>query len=112
MEYTNLPDLDGLAALRAVVEMGGVSGAAEVLHIGQPAVTKRLRALEERVGIPLTQRLGGRLRLTPAGDKVYQFAVQTTDRLALLKEELQSLKLGRDTLQLQVSFAIGEHFRC
>ena len=110
MEYTNLPDLDGLAALRAVVEKGGVSGAAEILHIGQPAVTKRLRALEERVGIPLTQRLGGRLRLTPAGDKVYQFAVQTTDRLALLKEELQSLRLGRDTLRLQVSFAIGEHF--
>jgi len=110
MEYTNLPDIDGLAALRAVVERGGVSGAAEELHIGQPAVTKRLRALEDRLGIELTQRVGGRLRLTPAGEKVYEFAVQTTDRMLFLREELQALKLGKNSLFLEVTFAIGEHF--
>lgn len=110
MEYTNLPDIDGLAALRAVVERGGVSGAAEVLHIGQPAVTKRLRALEDRLGVELTQRVGGRLRLTQAGEKVYEFAVQTTDRMFFLREELQALKQGKNTLFLEVTFAIGEHF--
>lgn len=110
MEYTNLPDIDGLAALRAVVEKGGVSGAAKVLHIGQPAVTKRLRTLEDCYGIPLTQRVAGRLRLTPAGERVYQFAIQITDRLVILREELQVLAQGKNSLNLEVTFAVGEHF--
>ena len=45
MEYKNLPDIRGWAALRAAVEKGGVSTAAKALNVGQPAVTKRLRAL-------------------------------------------------------------------
>lgn len=110
MEYRNLPDIDGLAALRAVVEKGGVSGAADALYIGQPAVTKRLRALEDRLGIQLTQRVGGRLRLTQAGERVYELAVQTLDRMAYLYEELQAMQQGKNRLRLEVTFAIGEHF--
>jgi DNA-binding transcriptional LysR family regulator len=109
MEYSFLPDLDGWTALRAVVEKGGVSEAARVLKIGQPAVTKRLRALEECYGMPLLERVRGRLRLTPAGDLVYRFAVQTLDRHVLLREDLQNLSKGRNTLRLEVTVAIGEH---
>ena len=109
MEYRNLPDLSGWAALRAVVEKGGVSEAARALKIGQPAVTKRLRALEECYGLPLMERVGGRLKLTAAGEKVYPLAAQTLDRQLALREDLQSLVGGRKTLRLEVSFAIGEH---
>jgi len=109
MAYTNLPDLDGWAALRAVVERGGVSEAAKVLHVGQPAVTKRLRALEDVYGIPLLERVGGRLRLTPAGEKVYILAVQTLDRQAALRQEFETIALGKKSLRLEVSFGIGEH---
>lgn len=110
MEYKTLPDMDGLATLRAVVEEGGVSGAAVALHIGQPAVTKRLRALEDRLGIGLMQRVGGRLHLTRAGERVYELAVQTIDRMNYLHDELQALQQGKDRLRLEVTFAIGEHF--
>ena len=109
MEYKNLPELSGWAALRAVVEKGGVSEAARVLHVGQPAVTKRLRALEACYGIPLIERVGGRLRLTAAGEKVYLLAVQTLDRQTALHEDLQSIAHGKTSLRLEVSFAIGEH---
>jgi DNA-binding transcriptional LysR family regulator len=109
MEYSFLPDLDGWTALRAVIEKGGVSEAARVLKIGQPAVTKRLRALEECYGMPLLERVRGRLKLTPAGDLVYRFAVQTLDRHVALREDLQGLSKGRNTLRLEVSVAIGEH---
>ncbi|MBN4080289.1 LysR family transcriptional regulator [Beggiatoa alba] len=110
MEYKNLPDLSGLAALRAVVERGGVSNAANILSIGQPAVTKRLRVLEACYGATLMERVAGRLRLTAAGQKVYTFAVQTLDRNSLLNEDLQSLADGSDLLRLDVTTAIGEHF--
>lgn len=109
MEYKNLPDINGWATLRAVVEQGGVSAAAQALNIGQPAVTKRLRALEACYGTRLMQRVSGRLRLTPAGEKVYLLAVQTLDRQRLLQEELQYLDRGQSSMRLEVTFSIGEH---
>jgi len=110
MEYLNLPDLNALAALKAVIEKGGVSEAARVLNVGQPAVTKRLRALDQTYGMALTERVAGRLRLTEAGKKVYQFAIQTLDRQLALVDELRMLQQGSNSLRLEVSFAIGEHF--
>ena len=109
MEYKDLPDLQGWAALRAVVERGGVSAAAEKLNIGQPAVTKRLRALENCYGLPLMERNGNRLRLTEAGEKVYLLAVQTLDRQLALREELQAMSRGETAMRLEVTFSIGEH---
>lgn len=109
MEYKNLPDIRGWAALRAAVEKGGVSAAAKTLNVGQPAVTKRLRALEDSYGINLTELVGGRLKLTPAGEKVYMLAVLTLDRQLALREELQQLTHGQTRLRLEVTFSIGEH---
>lgn len=109
MEYKNLPDLQGWAALRAVVEKGGVSAAAVTLNIGQPAVTKRLRALENCYGLPLMARNGNRLKLTEAGEKVYVLAVQTLDRQLVLREEIQSMSRGETAMRLEVTFSVGEH---
>jgi len=110
MEYSNLPDIDALAALRAVIEKGGVNEAAKVLNVGQPAVTKRLRSLENTYGMELTERVGGRLRLTEAGKKVYLLAIQTLDRNLALRDELHSLAEGKTRMSLEVTHAIGEHF--
>ena len=110
MEYKNLPDLRGWAALKAVVDRGSLSAATAALNVGQPAVTKRLRALEECYGLPLVERVGGRMRLTQAGEKVYLLAVQTLDRQLALRQELQNLARGQSTLRLESTIAIGEHF--
>jgi len=110
MEYKNLPDIRGWAALRAIVEKGSVSAAAHALSVGQPAVTKRLRTLEESYGLDLVERSGGRLHLTPAGEKVYLLAVQTLDRQLSLRRELEELQRGKTALHLDVTIAIGEHF--
>lgn len=104
----SLPDLKGLATLKAVVELGGVDQAAHALHVGQPAVTKRLRALDESYGLPLMQRRGRRLALTPAGERVYAFARLVMEQQAALTEELEGLRSGADQLRLEVTFAIGE----
>jgi DNA-binding transcriptional LysR family regulator len=109
MEYRKLPALDQLAALRLVVERGGVAEAARALHVGQPAITKRLRALDNCYGMTLMERGGGRLRLTPAGEKVYAVAVQALDQHAALREDLQSLANGFKSFRLEATAAIGEH---
>ena len=109
MEYKSLPDLRALATLREIVERGGVAEAGRVLNIGQPAVTKRLRALERCFGIDLMTRQGGRLRLTEAGERVYAFARLVIDHQVELLSDLNQLKAGRDRLRLAVTQSIGEH---
>lgn len=105
----NLPDLKGLAALKAVVELGGVEEAGRKLNVGQPAITKRLRTLDNCFGVTLMQREGRRLELTPAGDKVYAYARLVIDHQTLLVDDLNALRLGENRLRLVVNFAIGEH---
>ena len=109
MEYKNLPDLNGWATLRSVVERGGVTEAARALHIGQPAVTKRMRALEECYGVTLMERVAGRLRLTKAGEKVYGLAVQSLDCHWALRQELDHIANGLSSMRLEVSSSIGNY---
>ncbi|MDH3355514.1 MAG: LysR family transcriptional regulator [Chromatiales bacterium] len=109
MECRELPDLKVLATLRAVVELGGVEAAGQALNVGQPAITKRLRTLDGCYGMPLMQREGRRLELTPAGEKVYTYARMVLDRQMLLVEDLNSLSEGDHRLRLEANFTIGEH---
>lgn len=110
MEYKNLPDLKGLATLKAVVELGGVEQAAHKLYVGQPAVTKRLRALDVCYGIPLMQLKNRRLELTAAGERVYAYARLVLDHQSILTDDLDTLRVGQNRLRLEVTSAIGEHF--
>ena len=109
MEYKSLPDLKALATLREIVERGGVAEAGRALAIGQPAVTKRLRALERCFDIELMVREAGRLRLTTAGERVYSFARLVLEHQIELLGDLNQLRAGRDRLRLAVTQSIGEH---
>ena len=109
MEYKSLPEIIALATLRAVVELGGVDQAARALFVGQPAVTKRLRSLDASYGVPLMQRKGRRLSLTPAGERVYAYARLVLDHQTALLEDLSYLREGENRLRLEATFAIGEH---
>lgn len=109
MEYKNLPDLKALVTLREIVERGGVAEAGRAMHVGQPAVTKRLRALERCFDAELMVREAGRLRLTAAGERVYAYARLVMDHQVELVSDLRQLRAGRDRLRLAVTQSIGEH---
>jgi DNA-binding transcriptional LysR family regulator len=68
-----LPGRD-LAAFVTAVESGTVQGAADALHLTQSAATKRLQALERRVGRALFERGSHGLRPTAAGGVLYPLA--------------------------------------
>jgi DNA-binding transcriptional LysR family regulator len=109
MEYKALPDLKHLETLKAVVELGGVAQAARKLNVGQPAVTKRLRALDNCYGVNLMYREGRQLELTEAGELVYYHARMALDQQNTLFEDLEALQGGKNKLRLETTFAIGEH---
>lgn len=73
--------LDQLQAFLAVVRLGGVNRAAQALNLTQPAVTARIRNLEQSIGAPLFERGAGGMRLTKRGELLVGYA-EAHDRLA------------------------------
>jgi LysR family transcriptional regulator, transcription activator of glutamate synthase operon len=67
------PDLALLAALR---ETGNITRAAELVQLPQPTASRRLAALSEAVGAPLTEPAGRGVRLTRVGT----ILAETADR--------------------------------
>lgn len=76
-------ELSDLRIFRAVVEAGGVRRAASQLHRVQSNVTTRVRQLEEELGVELFIREGRRLRVSPAGTVLLDYA----ERLLGLAQE-------------------------
>jgi DNA-binding transcriptional LysR family regulator len=62
------PNLDAISALDAVVRYGGFARAAAALNRVQSAVSYQVEKLEAQLGVPLLDRTGYRVQLTPAGD--------------------------------------------
>ncbi|MBH1934955.1 LysR family transcriptional regulator [Streptomyces sp. AV19] len=60
-------ELRHLKALVAIAERGTITAAAGALHMTQPALSRTLAQLENRVGVRLVDRSSRRLALTPAG---------------------------------------------
>ncbi|MEH6726805.1 MAG: LysR family transcriptional regulator [Hyphomicrobiales bacterium] len=61
-------DIDWLKDFEALVEQRNFSRAAEDRNVSQPAFSRRIRALEEDVGVKLINRQTLPLSLTPAGE--------------------------------------------
>ena len=90
-------ELVRLRALAAVPNMGQ-SVAARDLHYAQPSISHHLARLEADVGVPLTQRVGRRIRLTPAGELLSRRAVEILGRIRSAQEELAAiaeLRMGK-----------------
>ncbi|HEX2553426.1 MAG TPA: LysR family transcriptional regulator [Microvirga sp.] len=68
------PSWDDLRIFLAVVAHGSLNGAAKALRQSQPTIARRLRALEEALGVPLVRRGPNRLALTEAGRAVLEAA--------------------------------------
>ena len=60
-------DLVDFQAVATLAELGHFGRAAERLGVSQPALTKRIRLVEERIGGRLFERLARGVRLTAAG---------------------------------------------
>jgi DNA-binding transcriptional LysR family regulator len=63
-----------LRTLVAVVDEGGFRKAAEALHLSQPAVSQQMRRLSAIVRQPVFESGGRTLRLSPAGEKLLEYA--------------------------------------
>ena len=103
-------DQQTLGAFLAVAESGSFSRAGERLHLSQPAVSKRIAALEAELGHPLFDRIARRVSLTDAGRALLPHARRLLDDLEDARRALSHLSeriAGR--LSLGTSHHIGLH---
>ena len=84
--------LHQLRLLLAVSREGGVTRAAQRLHLTQPTLSAQLRQLSEQVGLALFERVGRRLHLTAAGEAVVASAQRVEHELEALDETLAGLR--------------------
>jgi DNA-binding transcriptional LysR family regulator len=88
------PVLHQLEGFVAIASAGSVSKAADALHLTQPAMSARLRALERQLGTELVVRTPGGVRLTAAGVAFLPHARRALDAFAEGKRLVASLVDG------------------
>lgn len=76
----------------AVVEHGGISRAAEHLHVTQPTLSIAIRKLEEDLGAPLFHRVGRGIVLSEAGRALVEPARHVIHDIAEIEETMNALR--------------------
>lgn len=76
-------DIDSLRAFKTVVELGGVTRAAQKLNLTQSAISHKLARLEERIGRPIAFKSGAGVTPTADGRSLLAYA----ERLIALHDE-------------------------
>jgi len=83
-----------LRLVAAVAEFGSLTRAGEHLHLTQSALSHQLRDIESRLDAPLFLRVGKRLVLTPAGERLLTSARDVLQRLQQTESDIRAM--GRD----------------
>lgn len=96
-----------LAAFVTAVETGSVQGAADALALTQSAATKRVQALERRVGRSLLVRTSQGVRATGPGEVLYPLAREALGAL-LRAESAMAGSTHEAPISIHASRTVGE----
>jgi DNA-binding transcriptional LysR family regulator len=99
-----------LETFSKAAESSSFTAAAKALRLSQAAVSQRVQALEKILATPLFKRQGGRVLLTEAGQKLYDYAQRILDLHRAARRDVT----GHETpaageLLLAASSIPGEH---
>ena len=100
----------------AIVREGSFSRAARRLHVGQPALSKQIRALERELGVDLLVRLAAGVRPTLAGARLAEMSqkfLDYADEMASAVRATTASVTGTITLGLSPSLVpvLAEHLQ-
>ena len=100
--------LSAMEAFVRVIETGSFSGAARQLRIGQPAVSKAVAQIEERLGVRLLLRTTHGLSPTESGQNFYEHAkraIEEAEEADLAARGASATLSGRLRICAAVTFA-------
>ena len=102
------PEIGELRAFCAAADLGSLGRAARLLRISQPALSKRLRALEALAGARLLDRSPRGVTLTAAGTRLYVEARKLLAQAEAVEELMGGLPAGEAPVRLAASHTIAE----
>lgn len=97
-----------LQAIQAVISAGTVTGAARLMHITQPAVSKLISQMEAELGLDLFHRERGRVRVTAEGEMFLANArpiLEGMEHLSALARDIGAMRIG--ALRIAAMPALG-----
>ncbi len=104
-------DLIWLEDFLAIAEEGGFSRASERRHVTQPALSRRIRSLEEWLGTPLFERSTHTITLTAAGESFRPVAEDVLRRVLVGREEaLEVARLKAETITFAATHSLSQTF--
>src|SRR6202166_4509347 len=104
-------EIDQIETFLAVISSGGFHRAADALRVSQPAVSARIRSLEDSLGVTLFDRVRSNLHLSPAGKALRPHAEQLLRTVALARQAVHELKpAGEGTLRVTAALSICTYF--
>ena len=101
-----------LQTLKAISDTGSFSKAARKLYLSQPAVSQRIRAIEDTLGVELFDRDSGGTHLAPTaeGAEVVKFAVSALEQYAALVQRLSDGSYRESSVSIgAVGFYVGTY---
>ena len=90
-----------------VYDEGGMTRAADKMHISQPSISQAIRELEEHYQARLFERLGKRLFLTAAGQELMHYARHVISLTNQAESALRGYSL-HSPLRIGATLSIGE----
>lgn len=104
-------DVRHLSLVHEIAGTGSVTRAAERLHLTQSALSHQLRDIESRLGLQLFLRLGKKMVLTPAGDRVLSSSRRVLDEIRRAEDDLRVMSQhGKGVLRLCTQCNTGYHW--
>jgi len=90
-------NLRQIEVFRATMLTGSISGAAKMLHVSSPAVSRLISNTEQRLGLTFFKRIKGRLYPTPEARRLFQevdAVYQGVERVNEVAEDLVGNRVG------------------
>jgi DNA-binding transcriptional LysR family regulator len=87
-----MEDLNDIYFFAAVVQHGGFSAAARTIGVEKTRLSRRIAALEKRLGVRLLQRTTRALALTEAGKRFFERCVATVEEAQAAYESVAELR--------------------
>jgi DNA-binding transcriptional LysR family regulator len=104
-------EIDQVETFLAVATFGGFHRAAEAVRVSQPAVSARIKALEESLGVRLFDRSRNGLTLSEAGRTFKPYAEQLLRTASLARQAVHELQPGGSSpLQIASALSISVYF--
>lgn len=100
----DLPDIRQIVAFTTVLEAGGFTKAARILHLTQSALSHQVKTLETQLGVQVFARIGKRTVLTQAGEILLKHATVVLRELTDARQALLELS-EPDRGRLRISAA-------